>query len=84
MDVYFRESSEQASTADATSYGAFNVCTSSAGIFEDMFGPDFRSRMIGQVLEVEGEYQRNYCKGWKGSIRVTLARQVRPLNTGEE
>jgi len=32
--------------------------------------------MVGQVLEVEGEYQRNYCKGWKGSIRVTLARQV--------
>jgi hypothetical protein len=76
VDVYFRESSEQASTAYATSYGAFNVCTSNAEIFEDMFGPDFRSRMIGQVLEVEGEYQRNYCKGWKGSIRVTLARQV--------
>jgi len=41
-----------------------------------MFGPDFRSRMIGQVLEVRGEYQRLYCKGWKGSIRVTLARQL--------
>jgi hypothetical protein len=41
-----------------------------------VFGPDFRSHMIGQVLEVRGEYQRNYCKGWKGSIRVTLAGQV--------
>jgi len=76
VDVYFRESSEQASTSFETSYGAFNVCASDAGIFEDMFGPDFRSRMIGQVLEVQGEYQRNYCKGWKGSIRVTLARQL--------
>jgi len=76
VDVYFRESAEQASTVYSTSYGAFNVCTSTAGIFEDMFGPDFRSRMIGQVLEVKGEYQRNYCKGWKGSIRVTLAGQV--------
>jgi hypothetical protein len=61
---------------DETSYGAFNVCTSNQEIFKDIFGPDFRSRMVGQVLEVEGEYQRNYCKGWKGSIRVTLARQV--------
>ena len=76
VDVYFRESAEQASSVYETSYGAFNVCTSDAGIFEDMFGPDFRSRMIGQVLEVKGEYQRNYCKGWKGSIRVSLARQV--------
>jgi hypothetical protein len=76
VNVYFRESSEQASTVYETVYGAFNVCTSNANIFEDMFGPDFRSRMIGQVLEVEGEYQRNYCKGWKGSIRVTLARQL--------
>lgn len=83
VDVYFRESSEQASTVYATSYGAFNVCTSNAEIFEDMFGPDFRSRMPGQVLEVEGEYQRNYCKGWKGSIRVTLARQVHPVGAGK-
>jgi len=76
VNVYFRESPEQASTMYETVYGAFNVCASDAGIFEDMFGPDFRSRMIGQVLEVRGEYQRNYCKGWKGSIRVTLARQL--------
>jgi hypothetical protein len=76
VDVYFRESSEQASSSHETVYGAFNVCASNAEIFVDMFGPDFRSRMIGQVLEVEGEYQRNYCKGWKGSIRVTLARQL--------
>jgi hypothetical protein len=76
VNVYFRESSEQASSTYETSYGAFNVCASDATIFEDMFGPDFRSRMIGQVLEVQGEYQRNYCKGWKGSIRVTTARQV--------
>jgi hypothetical protein len=76
VNVYFRESPEQQSTSFETVYGAFNVCTLDATIFEDMFGPNFRSRMIGQVLEVQGEYQRNYCKGWKGSIRVTTARQV--------
>jgi len=84
VDVYFRESLEQASTSFATVYGAFNICTSNAKIFEDMFGPDFRSSMIGQVLEIEGEYQRFYCKGWKGSIRVSLAHQVRKLDQGGE
>jgi hypothetical protein len=84
VNVYFRESPEQASTVFETVYGAFNTCTSDATIFEDMFGPDFRSRMIGQILEVEGEYQRNYCKGWKGSIRVTLARQLHSAGSGKD
>jgi hypothetical protein len=83
VDVYFRESSEQASTSYETSYGAFNVCASDVGIFVDMFGPDFRSRMIGKVLEVQGEFQRNYCKGWKGSIRATLARQVHSVGAAK-
>jgi len=76
INVYFRESAEERSNAFETFYGAFNTCTSSSEIFEDMFGPDFRSRMIGQVLEIEGEYQRYYCKGYKGSIRISLAHQV--------
>jgi hypothetical protein len=83
VNVYFRESPEQASTSYETIYGAFNVCASDVGIFADMFGPDFRSRMIGQVLEIEGEYQRYYCKGWKGSIRVTMARQLHPVGAAK-
>jgi hypothetical protein len=73
VNVYFRESPEEQ---------AFNVCTSDPEILVDMFGPDFRTRMIGQMLEVEGEYQRNYCKGAKGSIRITLAHQLRKV-TGQ-
>ena len=68
VNVYFRESPEEQ---------AFNLCTSDPGILVDLFGPDFRTRMIGQMLEVEGEYQRSYCKGTKGSIRITLAHQLR-------
>jgi hypothetical protein len=83
INVYFRESPEQASNRFETFYGRFNVCTSSAEIFEDMFGRNFRSRMIGQVLEVEGEYSRAYCKGWKGGIRITLARQVHSVGAGK-
>jgi hypothetical protein len=70
VNVYFRESPE------AT---AFNVCTSNPEIFEDIFGPEFRSRMMGQAVEIEGEYQRYYCKGLKGSIRISLAHQVRKV-----
>lgn len=80
VDVYFRESAEQRSNAFETFYGAFNACTSNSDIFEDMFGPDFRSRMIGQVLEIEGEYQRADCKGYKGSIRISLAHQVHKVS----
>jgi hypothetical protein len=35
---------------------------------EDIFGPHFDSHLTGQVLGVEGEQQRNCCKGWKGSF----------------
>ena len=78
VNVYFRESTEQATGAFGTSYGAFNVCTWGTDIFEEMFGPDFRTRMIGQVLEVEGEYGQG-CMGWKGSIRIAMAHQVRKI-----
>jgi hypothetical protein len=78
VNVYFRESAEQATGAFGTSYGAFNVCTWGTEIFEEMFGPDFRTRMIGQVLEVEGEYGQG-CMGWKGSISIAMSRQVRKI-----
>lgn len=81
VNVYFRESPEQVKipSENEPRYGAFNICTLNQEIFEDMFGPEFRSRMIGQTLEVEGEYQRDQCKGWKGSIRITLEHQVRKV-----
>ena len=79
MNVYFRESAERATGAFGTSYGKFKVCTVGTDILEGMFGPDFRTRMIGQVHEVRGEYGEG-CMGWKGSIRITLAQQVRKVS----
>ena len=73
VNVYFRESPQEQT---------FNMCTSNPEILVDIFGPDFGTRMIGQKLEVEGEYQRYYCKGAKGSIRITLAHQLRKV-TGQ-
>lgn len=37
------------------------------------------ARMNGQVVELEGEFQRYYCKGWKGSVRISLAHQIRKV-----
>jgi hypothetical protein len=81
VNVWFRESAEQRSNAFETFYGPFNACASSPEIFEDAFGPDFRTRMIGQVVELEGEFQRYYCKGWKGSVRISLAHQIRKVDS---
>jgi len=30
--------------------------------------------MIGQVVELEGEFQRYYCEGWKGSVLISPSR----------
>jgi len=79
VNVWFRESTEERSNAFETFYGPFNACASSPEVFEDAFGPDFRTRMIGQVVELEGEFQRYYCKGWKGSVRISLAHQIRKV-----
>jgi hypothetical protein len=75
-DVSFREAPD---TPDSNGklYGVFNVCTSNSDIFQDVSGADFSTSMIGKAIEVEGEIRRSYCKGLKGSIRITLAHQLR-------
>jgi hypothetical protein len=73
VDVYFKESPD----------GMFNVCALYPEIFQDVFGADFSTRMIGQAIEVEGRLQRSRCKGYKGSIRVTLSRQMRRIDSAQ-
>lgn len=73
VDVYFKESPD----------GIFNVCALYPEIFQDAFGADFGTRMIGQAIEVEGRLQRSRCKGHKGGIRVTLSRQMRRIDTAQ-
>lgn len=79
VNVWFRELAEERSNAVGTLHGPFNACASSPAIFEDAFGSDFRTSMIGQVVELEGEFQRYYCNGWKGSVRISLAHQIRKV-----
>ena len=81
VDVAFRESPVTDLGPNRRPYAEFNVCTSSQNIFEDLFGADFRTSMIGKTIEVEGETQGAYCRGLRGSIRITLARQVRPVQS---
>ena len=45
-------------------------------------GPNRRPySMIGKTIEVEGESQGANCRGLRGSIRITLAWQVRPVQS---
>ena len=81
VDVAFRESPVTDVGPNRRPYSEFNVCTSSQDIFQDVFGADFRTSMIGKTIEVEGESQGAFCRGLRGSIRITLARQVRPVQS---
>jgi hypothetical protein len=76
VDVAFRES-PITDGGPRRPYSEFNVCASGREIFQSVFGPDFLTSMIGKVIEVEGETQGAYCRGLMGSIRVTLAQQIR-------
>lgn len=70
VDIFFRESPEE----------IFEVRSSSQDIFEEMFGSQFRSTMIGKTLDVEGEVYRIprvIGERQKDAIRVSLAHQVR-------
>ena len=67
IDILFKEAPD----------GRFDVCSLGPEILSDAYGPNFRTALIGQVIEVEGEIERAYCKGFKGNIRITLAHQAR-------
>ena len=81
VDVAFRESPVTDVGPNRRPYSEFNVCTSSQDIFEDRFGADFSTSMIGKTVEIEGETQGAVCRGLRGSIRITLAWQVRPVQS---
>jgi len=64
-------------------YSEFNVCTTSPDIFQDLFGADFRTSMIGKSIEVRGLPWGVDCRGLLGGIDITLARQVRPVPSAQ-
>jgi hypothetical protein len=68
MTIYFKESPDAAIT----------VCTPSPDIFEEMFGGQNASALIGKTLEVAGIVEASSCTGRdKASIRVVESGQVR-------
>ena len=79
VNIFFKES-PTAARGDGMVVPNFNVCSSDPGIFQQMFGPDFRSTMTGKAIEVQGEFPGGgNCKAWQGSLRITLARQIHPI-----
>jgi hypothetical protein len=81
VDVAFRESPVIDVGPNRRPYSAFNMCSSDRAIFQERFGPDFMTSMIGKTVEIEGETQGGVCRGLMSSIRVTLAHQVRPVKS---
>jgi hypothetical protein len=67
-NVYFKEDPEH----------QFAFCASSA---DDVFGPDFATRMAGKKVEIEGQLNK-WCHGANGSIRVVLEHQMRVPGPG--
>jgi hypothetical protein len=67
IDIFFKEAPD----------GRFDACSLGPEILSDVYGPNFRTALIGQVIEVEGDIQRYYCRGYKGSVRISLAHQAR-------
>jgi hypothetical protein len=67
IDIFFKEAPD----------GRFDVCSLGPEIFSEVYGPNFRTALIGQAIEVEGEIQRSNCKGFKGNVRISLAHQAR-------
>ena len=72
MNVYFKEIPDK----------AFDICTSRPEILQDLFGPDFSSRMIGKTVEVEGEVTKDNCESTAG-IWVTLSQQLHVVGPGQ-
>ena len=74
VNVYFRESPGQTG-ASGISGAVFNVCTYGTDVFEEVFGRDFRSRMVGQTVEIQGEFGHR-CLGSGSSIAIAMAHQI--------
>ena len=83
VNVAFGESPFVTLRPDWEPYSEFNVCTTSLDIFQDVFGANFRTSMIGQSIEVRGEPWSLGCRGLRGSMGITLARQVRPVPSAQ-
>jgi hypothetical protein len=84
VNVVFRESPFVPDPRpDREPYSEFNVCTTSLDIFQDVFGADFRTSMIDKSIEVRGEPWGVSCRGLRGGIGITLARQLRPIPSAQ-
>ena len=74
-EINFRESP----LAAGKPYPEFNVCTTRLDALQEVFGADYRTSLIGKMIEVQGK-PRGVCWGQAGEIEFFLARQVRPVD----
>lgn len=78
VNVAFRESPPVADARPRFAIPEFGVCTTNPDIFDDVFGKDYLTSMLGKTIEVEGEtWGGGACGSLKAAVKITLARQVR-------
>jgi hypothetical protein len=58
----------------------FAVCTDEREVFQDRFGTDFVTKMVGKTVEVEGWVDK-FCRVGAG-LKVTLVHQLRAIGPG--
>ena len=78
VSVFFRESPPVADARPQFAIPEFGVCTTNPDIFQDVFGKDFLTSMVGKTIEVQGEtYGAGRVGALKAAVPITLARQIR-------
>ena len=78
VNVAFRESPPVADSRPRFALPEFGVCTTNPDVFQDVFGKDFLTSMVGKTIEVQGEtYGGGTCGSLKAAVPITLARQIR-------
>lgn len=81
--IFFRESPDDTAGPSGPAHPEFNVCTGRLDILQDLFGADYRTSMVGKVIEVQGSLGHRFlgvmCSGRRGSLALVLARQLRTV-----
>ena len=61
VNVFFRESPPVADARPQFAIPEFGVCTTNPEVFQDVFGKDFLTSMVGKTIEVQGESYGAAC-----------------------
>lgn len=87
VQIYFRESPDDVAGPGGQAHSEFNVCTERLDVLQDVFGPNYRTGMVGRAVEVRGSLGRRFfggsCSGRSGSMALVLAREISTVSSAQ-